>query len=400
MPSCTILYHYYYPDDVVSARHFTDFAESLYSSAWKVRVFTSNRYCRKPGVIFPKCEIRKGVNIKRFTHPPFPQSANIGRLLNSFFLSAMWFFDLLFIHTDVVVFGTDPQFSFFLIPFLAFFRPRLRLALWGFDLYPEAIFADGMRLPNCLKILLKWWTGISYRRCGLLVDIGSCMRRRFLAYHPHARYETIIPWALKELTHIEKPDPTMRHNLFGDAKLGILYSGTIGKAHQFEEFILLARELRMRNASIAFCFAGRGNCYHELQNMVTPEDVNINFAGFIEEEFLPIRLAAADMHMISLRQGWEGIVVPSKFFGSLASGRPLLYCGTNNSCIAEIIVSEEIGFVIRENTIRDIADNLEELVYDRIKLSKMQERAFLLYSSWFSKKVQCKKWDSSLRNFI
>jgi glycosyltransferase involved in cell wall biosynthesis len=226
------------------------------------------------------------------------------------------------------------------------------------------------------------------------------MRRRFLAYHPHARYETIIPWALKELTHIEKPDSTMRHNLFGDAKLGILYSGTIGKAHQFEEFILLARELRMRKASIAFCFAGRGNCYQELRNMVTSEDVNINFAGFIKEELLSSRLAAADMHMISLRQGWEGIVVPSKFFGSLASGRPLLYCGTNNSCIAQIITTEGIGFVINKNTIKEIADNLESLIYDHIKLSKMQERAFMLYSSRFSKKVQCEKWDSGLRNFL
>jgi hypothetical protein len=198
MPSCTILYHYYYPDDVVSARHFTDFAEGLKLYGWDVTVFTSNRFCRKEGSIALKQEIHNGVQIKRFGHPPFPQSKNTGRLINSCILLFQWFFALLVVKTDVVIFGTDPQFLFFIIPFLSFFRPDLHLAIWGFDLYPEAIFADGIKIPKTVKKLLVWWAGISYRRCGLLVDIGTCMRKRFLAYKVKAKYETIVPWALDD----------------------------------------------------------------------------------------------------------------------------------------------------------------------------------------------------------
>jgi hypothetical protein len=198
MPGCIILYHYYYPDDVVSARHFTDFAEGLVQYGWNVQVFTSNRYCRKQGIIPQQIEMHNGVSIRRFKHPSFPQSKNIYRLLNSILLSIGWFFVLLSVHTDVVIFGTDPQFSFFIVPVLKFFRPKMRIALWGFDLYPEAIIADGIKLPGILKKILFWWAGVSYRHCGLLVDIGSCMRRRFRGYHPAARHETIIPWALDE----------------------------------------------------------------------------------------------------------------------------------------------------------------------------------------------------------
>jgi glycosyltransferase involved in cell wall biosynthesis len=226
------------------------------------------------------------------------------------------------------------------------------------------------------------------------------MRNRFCGYHPEARYETIVPWALQEPPSLEGPDVAMRSELFGDVKLGILYSGTIGKAHQFEEFILLARELRERHASITFCFAGRGNRYQELRDMITLEDSNITFAGFIEEDRLSLRLAAADMHMISLRRGWEGVSVPSKFFGSLAAGKPLLYCGTPLSCIAQLISEHELGFVVETKKIEVIADILEELSHNKHKIRQMQEQAFFFYNTYFSKKLQWTKWDNSLRDYI
>jgi glycosyltransferase involved in cell wall biosynthesis len=400
MPSCVIPYPYYYPDDVGSARLVTDFAEGLYSHGWEVQVFAGNRYHAKAGKITPHYKIRNGVKIIRSWYPFFSNSKNIGRLFNSFFLFMIWFIKLLFVTSDVIVFGTNPPFIYYMIPFIAFFKPRMHLALWGFDLYPEAIIADGIRIPKVIKNFLFWWAGISYRSCGLLVDIGSCMRNRFCAYHPKAKYKTIVPWALQEPSSILNPDANMRFDLFGDAKLGILYSGTIGKAHQFEEFILLARELRKRHSSIVFCFAGRGNRYQELRNMITPEDNNITFAGFIEEGRLLLRLASADMHMISLRHGWEGVSIPSKFFGSLAAGRPLLYCGTPLSCIAKLINEYELGFVVEMDKIKAMADILEDFSYNKHKLQQMQERSFLFYNKHFSKKLQLAKWDNILRDYI
>jgi glycosyltransferase involved in cell wall biosynthesis len=209
-----------------------------------------------------------------------------------------------------------------------------------------------------------------------------------------------VPWALSEPDFPEKPDDKTRADLFGDAGFGLLYSGTIAKAHQFEEFILLARELRKRKASIKFCFAGRGNCFQKLKNMVTPEDSNIAFAGFVEEKSLSMRLAAADMHMISLREGWEGIEVPSKFFGSIAAGKPLLYCGASNSCIARWIREAEIGFIVTSDTIGTVADSLIELSHNPKKICQLQDRSFRFYNMKFSRKIQCMNWDKALRNFI
>jgi glycosyltransferase involved in cell wall biosynthesis len=400
MPSCIIPYPYYYPDDAVSARHITDFSEGLCFHGWDVQVLTGNRYHAKIGKITPYCENRNGVKIIRSWYPYFPNSKNSGRLLNSFCFSIISLIKLLFATADIIVFGTNPPFIYYVIPFLLFFKPRVRIALWGFDLYPEAIIVDGIKLPKMLKRALLWWAGISYRGCALLVDIGSCMHKRFMQYHPRTKYETIVPWALNEPVSLAEPDIKTRFDLFNNVRLGILYSGTIGKAHQFEEFILLARELRRRNASVAFCFAGRGNCYQKLRDMISQEDTNIHFAGFVDEELLPLRLASADIHMISLRQGWEGIVVPSKFFGSLAAGRPLLYCGTQKSFLAELIKKEDLGFVVEMNSIRVVADILEELSCNKDKIDQMKKQAFQFYNTYFSKKSQLEKWDSSLKSLL
>jgi glycosyltransferase involved in cell wall biosynthesis len=400
MPSCIISFPYYYPDDLVSARHITDLAEGLCFSGWNVKILAGNRYHTRAGKIIPHYEIRNGVKIIRSWYPYFSNSRHLGRLINSFCFSMILLGKLLFITADVILFGTNPSFLYYIIPFLSFFRSKARFVLWGFDLYPEAVFADDIKIPKIIEKFLFWWAGISYRRFGFLVDIGSCMRSRFCEYHPRAKHETIVPWAIQEPSVLAEPDCSMRSELFGDAKLGILYSGTIGRAHQFEEFIFLARELRKRNASVAFCFAGKGNRYKELHDMITPEDVNITFAGFIEESRLSLRLAAADMHMISLRNGWEGVSVPSKFFGSLAAGRPLLYCGTPNSCVAELINEHKLGFIVKMNKIKAIADILEEISHNKNRIHQMQEHVFLFYGKHFSKKIQLMKWDCSLRDYI
>ncbi len=73
-------------------------------------------------------------------------------------------------------------------------------------------------------------------------------------------------------------DPAVRRDLFGAAELGLLYSGTFGRAHTSSEFLALARELR--SEAVGFCFAGRGNRMEELKTEVTAADANIHFAEF------------------------------------------------------------------------------------------------------------------------
>ena len=137
---------------------------------------------------------------------------------------------------------------------------------------------------------------------------------------------------------------------FPRAKLALLYSGTMGRAHDFEAFLRLARVCRARSGdAVSICFAVRGNRADELRAAVAADDTNVSLVDFADEAALHRRLAAADLHLISLRDDWAGVVVPSKFFASLAVGRPVLYAGPAESEIARWIAENDLGLHLRDD---------------------------------------------------
>jgi len=202
---------------------------------------------------------------------------------------------------------------------------------------------------------------------------------------------TLTPWSLVEPEGVPEADAAVRRELFGDADLGLLYSGNLGRAHVYQPFVELAR--RLNGDSVGFCYAGRGPRMEELRAEVLPADENVRFAGFASEEQLTARLAAADVHMVSLQSSWTGTVVPSKFFGSLAVGRPVLFAGSRRSAIAQWIERFQVGWVLEEGaSVDDVAEALRAFAKDRESRTQMRTHCFEVYHQEFSKAVQMQRW--------
>ena len=70
---------------------------------------------------------------------------------------------------------------------------------------------------------------------------------------PHCRQ-----WALTESNGPAPVDPIHRTATFGVAKLGLLYSGSFGRAHSYTEILTIARHLR--DTGVHLSFGIRGNC--------------------------------------------------------------------------------------------------------------------------------------------
>ncbi len=390
--SILLIYHFFHPDPVISARLFSDLAEELARAGHRVTVFTGNRLIRSDEEL-PPSERWKGLKIRRFSRPAFPQGNNFGRLFNSGILQLKWLaaFFRLRREFDTVIVGTDPQFAYLMFPFLRMMNRHIRLIHWAFDLYPEAILINSpgwMRLLAGVTAPLAPW---AYRRVDVMADIGECMRKRLLKHRHRSECVTLTPWALTEPPEPPEPDHETRCKLFGDAKLALLYSGTVGYAHDLAPFIALARECRRLGIDAAFCFAGYGNQYRTQTAQLTVEDTNIRLAGFASEEELEQRLAAADLHLISLRPGWEGVVVPSKFFGAPAIGRPVLFSGPETSCIARWIAEEKLGSILN-GTPEEAAAFLQKLADDPDELRRAKQRAWHVYHRKFSKDAVLNHW--------
>jgi colanic acid biosynthesis glycosyl transferase WcaI len=401
-PHAVLLYHYFHPDDVVSARLYSDLAEGLVTRGWDVTAVPCGRGCRDESVTYPPAEDWHGVRIRRAWRPAFRQSSNRGRLLNAGWMLASWAKAAITLprrKREVMVVGTDPVLGVLAAVPWRTLRRRTGIVHWCHDLYPEAPIADGMVRETSPPVrVLKRLLAAAYRRCDLLADLGPCMGELLAKYGSAARPTTLTPWALVEPDRPVDADPATRAELFGDAKLGLLYSGNFGRAHGYAEFLDLARSLR--SEPVRFCFAGRGNRADELRKAVTADDRNVTFAGFAPEADLEKRLGACDLHLVSLRPEWTGTVVPSKFFGALAAGRGVVFAGSPRSAIARWIEGYRIGWVLTPDTLPAVAADLRRLAANPAELLAMRERCHAVYREHFSKRRQLDRWDAEMRAIL
>lgn len=401
MNKLLVLYHYYHPDDVVSAVQFTGLCEGLAERGWDVEVWPSNRACHTPETTYPRRKATlNGVKIHRAWRPAFRQHSFLGRILNSIWIQNDWWLRLLFsprLKPDVIITGTDPFFGILLTPFLKLIRPKAKIVHWCFDLYPEAAIADGLvkrkgLLVRFLYRLLK----PAYRGCELVVDLGSCMGERLKRY-PIKKTITLTPWALEEPAAPLPFDLEERKALFGDSALGLLYSGSFGRAHGCWRTLQLARKIRDIGV---ITYGVRGSRLAELKKAVGPEDSNIRFADFASPDRLWARLSAPDIHLVSLRPEWTGLVVPSKFFGALAVGRPVLFEGSPDSCIAQWIQQYGVGWVLSGDQNDETAADLIVFSRNKKRKAEMFKHCHEVYQKHFSKHSIVEGWHQELGKLL
>ncbi len=403
MPRVLIFYHYFYPDDVVSAQHLTQLGEELQARGWQVIAMPCNRGCRNETKAFTTFENWNGIEIRRIWRPRFRQSSTIGRILNALWMLCAWsgtaFRKRGMPDIDVMIMGTDPICSVLVAKVWKLVRPGTRVVHWCFDLYPEAALAKGILRPEALLVkILKRLLKSGYQACDLIVDIGPCMRAKLQAYDGSANKTTLTPWALVEPCNPLSVHVSEREKVFGNSKLALLYSGNFGRAHTYEMFLNLAS--RLHGEDIRFAFSIRGNRADEAKRAVSDEDKNITFVPFAPSEQLQERLSAADIHLASLRPEWTGTVVPSKFFGSLAVGRPVIFAGGGGSALSKWIKTYKIGWVLTMETLDSVAKELIRLSNSPEELKKIQQRCHQVYQENFSRKHIVNKWDKELRKLL
>ena len=402
-PRIAILYHYMYPDDVVSAIHFDGLAQDLAACGWEVEALPCNRGCHNEKKIYStKTEIHQSVFYRRIWRPGLKQKFFFTRLLNSIWMIVGWSrlaFRSESSRPDIVLIGTEPVFAALTAVPLRFFSKKIILVHWCFDMHPEAGISEGMSKDSILVRITKIMMLQAYRSFDFIADIGQCMRERLRVYNHGAYEKEITPWAIIEPKKTVSCDQDVRRELFGEAKIGILYSGNFGLAHEFSDFLALARSLRF-NKDVHFCFSIRGKRAELFRKSITHEDTNISFTDFVPIEKLEKHLGSADIHLLSLKKNFTGISVPSKFFGSIASGRPIIYSGAQDSAIAKWILKHKLGWTVDADNISKIVDTICRLASNNSELVELQNHCHKIYNNFFSRQIMIDKWKTELKKLF
>jgi hypothetical protein len=106
-----------------------------------------------------------------------------------------------------------------------------------------------------------------------------------------------------------------------------LYAGNLGEGHLCGEFVAAARHLLQQGRDDwRFIFAVRGSGRAGLTALAA-ELPNVRVMDYLPEQETAELLWAATVHLISMKPGWEGVIVPSKLYGALQTTAPALFVG-------------------------------------------------------------------------
>jgi glycosyltransferase involved in cell wall biosynthesis len=256
------------------------------------------------------------------------------------------------------------------------------------DVYPEGLVAVGKLKEESL--VTKVWRELnrySYQSAIKLVVLGRDMKDLLVQNYglePN-KIEYIPNWSITPTylpIPIEKND--LAHELGIQDKFVIQYSGNMGLWHDIDTFIRVAAQLQT-NTAIQFLFIGNGirkqTAYQLAQELGLK---NIIWMDFVPKEQLRTSLTCAHVALISLNTGLEGIAVPCKLYGILASGRAILAQVPAKSEIAYTITEEECGFVIPPGDVDGLVKRIQQLEQDRDLTSQMGLRSFQAYKSKYT----------------
>ena len=362
-----------------------------------VTVVTSRQLYQKADAGLGKKAIIDGVEIWRVWTSSFGRSTVLGRSLDylSFYISC--FFRLLIIthKGDIIIAKTDPP----LISVIACLVSRAKGARsinWLQDLFPEIakelqVITERQLLYRLLEVLRNW----SLERATQNIVIGRLMRKKLIDMGISESKITYIPNWSHRMSSLPKEQNPLSNSWGLRDKFVVGYSGNLGRGHDVST-ISRTIKLLAREEKIAFLFIGGGSGLIELKETLGDCCANVIFKPYQDRSLLNEALSVADIHIISLKSELEALMVPSKVYGILSVGKPILYIGNKNGEIATLVERNFCGYVISEGEAEVLTERIILLSSDAKTLDTMGMNARTLFDNLYDFPHAEKKWRNLL----
>ena len=146
-----------------------------------------------------------------------------------------------------------------------------------------------------------------------------------------------------------------------DGKFVVMYSGNLGLCQRLEDVIAAAGFLRDRS-EILFLFVGGGALESKLKEQVLELGLpNVRFLSYQPKAKLTESLSAADLHLVPLDPRVASCLMPSKLYGVLASGTPLVAMAPDDCELADLTREHGIGVVTPASDPAQLAKAISDL---------------------------------------
>jgi colanic acid biosynthesis glycosyl transferase WcaI len=367
---------YYPPDTSATAKMAAAFIEPL-SAKHDVTVLCGrpsyNPSERRPWCLW-QTERLGQTRIIRVGSTDYPRTQMTRRVLNYLTYVALSIPRALFVPCDVLLAMTDPPFEGIVGAFVALLK-RKPYVYNIRDLYPDMAVAGSIVSAGWLARVWERLHRWALRRGARVIVLGEDMRARIVAKGVDPERVAIVRDGA-DLCPPQSPqpvlDPEVIRAIRADFKFVLLHAGNLGFYGAWSTMLSAARQLAPEGVGLVFVGDGalRGQLETEAAGFA-----NIRFLPFFPANKVPSVLAAGDLHIVTIKRGLEGVVVPSKLYGILAAGRPILAVASSDTDAASLGARYSFGLSADPEKPEEIVSVVRALLADPKKLQAMASSA-------------------------
>lgn len=369
----------YYPEETSTGYYLTRTAEGL-ADDFDVKVLCGQPNYSARGVIAPKREIHKGVEIFRAAGTTLDKNVILFRLINMMTHGASVLLKALanFRRGDRVLVVTTPPSLPFVIALASLVRGA-SYTLLIHDNYPEILVATRKTKPGSAVVkataFANRWL---YKYAAKIIVVGRDMKE--LLGRKTAGLDvplaTIPNWA--ELESVS-PAPRAENELLRELglidKFVFLYAGNMGHPNDLESIVESAARLE-DEPDVHFVFLGAGAKRRWLEKNVNDRGLtNVTILDPRPRSEQKVFLNACDVAIVSLVNDMVGVSMPSRTYNILAAGKPILAMVEEGSEVARVVEEEAVGWVVPPNDPGRLTEAIRDILRRRDELPRMGRSA-------------------------
>ncbi|PGF17163.1 glycosyltransferase WbuB [Natrinema sp. CBA1119] len=360
---------YFHPDTATTGQLITDLAVGLENRGLNMTVLTGQpNYHSGENEKQPLVSTHEGVQVKRIRAPQVRQSSLLRRLFNWGIFTIWMFFVMLLSQTEKereVVFVSNPPF----LPVAIWIVCRIRG--WNYTYIVHDLYPDQPVELNYIKegdIIDRVW-GFLDRQALLaaknVVALGPVMKERICQNagpkFNSSKVKIIHNWEDEEFIQPQDKENnwfSQEHDLV--EPFTILYSGNIAHFHDLETVVEAAAEFE--DEDVQFLIIGEGDNKETIVSRAEKLGLRggtVRFLPYQPRADLPYSLTSADVSVVTVKKGFEGVCVSSKLYTAMAAGEPVLTIAQPNDDEARIIDQFDAGIHVSQGDIEGVVEAIE-----------------------------------------
>lgn len=400
--------HYFYPDVASTGQILTELTEGMRDT------FDITVICVVPsysGTVEEKYKTKrmyteeyKGMKVIRVRVPEFQKSNKISRIKNlvAYFLNAL-LATFKIEKQDYIFTISQPPILGGVLGVLGKWIKGGRLIYNIQDFNPEQTMAVGYSknklLLNLVMAVDKFSCKVSDKVIVVGRDMQETLRNRF-NNKKVPKNVFINNWINeKDIYPLEQNHPKIidfkeKYNL--NDKFIIMYSGNIGLYYDLENIIKVIGEFKDRE-DVIFAFVGDGTVKDKVEAYVNENNLNnVTFIPYQDKADLIYSLNAADIHWVVNAKGIKGVSVPSKLYGVMAAGKPVLGVLDKGSEARLIVEESNCGVCIESGNYKEIKNKINYILENKQKIKSLGQKGRIYLEQNLTKDVSINKYKEQI----